>query len=220
MHLPSLNTRQILDLVNYVPVVATIVTTLLSIILARATLRYAESADRALDLAHEEFEREWSPEVHIKLELNSNNEASIVITNLGRTSVLLELVQIRQISHVMPFERCPLNDPLVGGMTWSKPIGDRLMNLTGKSFDGTIAACVTFYAAGRLFRSDWFRFVIEVKNGKILRLDSVAAPARRVQVLSAGHSGRFRMDVVHGTENGNGDGERKEDFEEEEVQYE
>jgi len=41
-------------LVSYVPVIATIVTTFFSIILARATLRYVEATDKGLQLAREE----------------------------------------------------------------------------------------------------------------------------------------------------------------------
>ena len=55
-------------LIAYIPLMGTVVTTVLSLILARATLRYAEASDKSLALAREEFEREWSPELHIKLE--------------------------------------------------------------------------------------------------------------------------------------------------------
>src|SRR2546430_8635170 len=55
-------------LVEYIPVIATVVTTILSVVLARATLRYAKATDKSLALAREEFERVWSPELHIKLE--------------------------------------------------------------------------------------------------------------------------------------------------------
>ena len=55
-------------LLSYVPIIATIVTTFFSIVLARATLRYVEATDKGLQLAREEFEREWSPELHLKLE--------------------------------------------------------------------------------------------------------------------------------------------------------
>ncbi|HEY7616882.1 MAG TPA: hypothetical protein VH744_08770, partial [Terriglobales bacterium] len=62
-------------LLTYVPVAATVVTCILSIVLARATLRYAEATDKSLALAREEYEREWSPELHIKLERVSSSEA-------------------------------------------------------------------------------------------------------------------------------------------------
>ena len=45
-------------LISYIPVIATIVTTLFSVVLARATLRYVEATDKGLALAREEFERE------------------------------------------------------------------------------------------------------------------------------------------------------------------
>jgi hypothetical protein len=171
------------DWVDYIPVAATVVTTLLSVVLARATLRYAEAADKSLALAREEFEREWSPELHVKLERLSATEANIIVTNLARISVLLQLVQIRKLTHAMPFERHYLNEPLVGGMTWTQSIRKRLIISTGEDFVGAVAASVTFYASGRLFRTDWFRFQVTVKNGHILQLEPISMAVRRVRVL-------------------------------------
>jgi hypothetical protein len=171
------------SLVNYIPLAATVVTCFLSVILARATLRYAEATDKSLALAREEFEREWSPELHIKLECLSTTETRIVVTNLAKISVLLQLMQFRKISQAVPFERCFLSDPLVGGTTWTQDIGKRLLVCTGPDFAGLIAASVTFYSSGRMFRTDWFRFYIEVGNGYIVRLTPTNVPARRVRVL-------------------------------------
>jgi hypothetical protein len=185
MHIQWMNSYSIplFGLVNYIPLVATVVTCVLSVILARATLRYAEATDKSLALAREEFEREWSPELHIKLERLSTAETRIVVTNLAKISVLLQLMQVRKLSQAVPFERCFLNDPLVGGMTWTQDIGKRLLVCTGPEFEGLIAASVTFYSSGRMFRTDWFRFYIEVRNGQILRLNATNVPARRVRVL-------------------------------------
>jgi len=179
----SSNSVPLFSLVNYIPLAATVVTCFLSVILARATLRYAEAADKGLALAREEFEREWSPELHLKLERVSSSEARIVVTNLAKISVLLQLMQLRKISHAVPFERCFLNDPLVGGMSWTQDIGKRLVVCTGPEFQGLIAASVTFYASGRMFRTDWFRFYIEVDEGRIVRVNPTNVPARRVRVL-------------------------------------
>jgi hypothetical protein len=185
MHIQWMNAYSIplFSLVNYIPLAATVVTCVLSVILARATLRYAEAADKGLALAREEFEREWSPELHIKLERISDVETRIVVTNLAKISVLLQLMQLRKISHAVPFERCFLNDPLVGGTTWIQDVGPRLLVCTGMDFEGLIAASVTFYSSGRMFRTDWFRFYVEVKNGDILRVKPTNVPARRVRVL-------------------------------------
>jgi hypothetical protein len=185
MHMQWMNSYSIpvFSLVNYIPLGATVVTCFLSVILARATLRYAEATDKSLALAREEFEREWSPELHIKLERLSTGETRIVVTNLAKISVLLQLVQLRKLSQAVPFERCFLNDPLVGGTTWTQDIGKRLMVCTGPEFEGLIAASVTFYSSGRMFRTDWFRFHIQVGRGEILRLNPTNVPARRVRVL-------------------------------------
>ena len=171
------------SLVSYVSLAATIVTCLLSVILARATLRYAEAADKGLSLAREEFEREWFPELHLKLERVSTTEAKIVVTNLAKISVLLQIMQMRKISQAVPFERCVLNDPLVGGMTWTQEVGKKILACTGRDFQGLIAASMTFYCSGRMFRTDWFRFYIQVTDGRIQRMGPTNTPARRVRVL-------------------------------------
>jgi hypothetical protein len=170
-------------LIGYIPVMATVVTTLFSVILARATLRYVEATDKGLALAREEFEREWTPDLHIKIERVSATEARLIVTNLAKTSVLLQLLQLRKLSHAMPFERCRLNDPLVGGTTWTQEMGRRIVACTGSDFEGPIAAAMTFYAAGRMFRTDWFRSQIQVRDGRILSLEPSNMPTRRVRVV-------------------------------------
>jgi hypothetical protein len=188
-------------LLEYIPVAATIVTTILSVVLARATLRYAKAADHGLELSREQFEREWAPELHVRLERASATDARIIITNLARASVLLQLVQLRTMTHAMPFERQYLNDPLVGGNTWTQHIGGRILAITGNDFEGTIAASVSFYAAGRLYRSDWFRFDVEIEHGRFAKVEPVTLPARRVRVLATRQADKFRRqmvkDVVH-----------------------
>jgi hypothetical protein len=91
----------------------------------------------------------------------------------------------------------------VGGSTWTNHIGDRILAITGKDFEGTIAASVSFYAAGRLYRSDWFRFDVEIERGRFEKIEPVTLPARRVRVLATRQADRFRhqmvKDVVHET---------------------
>ncbi len=185
MHVQMMNSFRVpfTTLVSYIPVIATIVTTLFSIILARATLRYVEATDKGLALAREGFEREWSPDLHIKLERISPTEVRVIVTNLAKTSVLLQLLQLRQLSQAMPFERCRLNDPLVGGTTWTAEMGRRILACTGEEFDGPIAAAITFYAAGRMYRTDWFRSQICVRGGRITSLEPSNMPTRRVRVV-------------------------------------
>jgi hypothetical protein len=193
MHLQSIDPRSLpaSSLFAYIPVIATVVTCFFSIILTRATLRYVEATDKSLALAREEFEREWSPELHIKLERVSATDATVVVTNLAKISVLLQLLQLRKISFAVPFERWTLNDPLVGGLTWTQDVGKRLLNCTGPEFSGQIAASVTFFASGRMFRTDWFRFYVQISDGRIVKLLPTNMPARRVRVLES-HKGPER----------------------------
>lgn len=185
MHMQLVNSFRVPwgTLISYIPVIATIVTTFFSVILARATLRYVEATDKGLALAREEFEREWTPDLHIKMERVSSEEARIIVTNLAKTSVLLQLLQLRKLSHAMPFERCRLNDPLVGGMTWTSEMGKRILSCTGYDFEGPIAAAMTFYASGRMFRTDWFRAQIQVREGRIVSLEPSTMPTRRVRQM-------------------------------------
>lgn len=180
--------------VAYVPLVATVSTTILSMVLARATLRYAETTDKSLALAREEFERQWSPELHIKLEMLSSRQTRIVVTNLARISVLLQLVQLRRISMGVPSLRSFLNEPLVGGTTWSDYLDKHLFACTGDDYEGQIAASITFYASGRLFRTDWFRFQVHVRSGEIVRLDPVNIATRRARTLDG--VGKTRQELV------------------------
>ena len=193
-------------LIAYVPLVATIVTTVLSLVLARATLRYAEASDKSLALAREEFEREWSPELHIKLEQTAGREARLVVTNLAKISVLLQMVQLRKLSMGVPALRYFLNEPLVGGTTWIDDLDKRFFVCTGDDYEGIVAASVTFYASGRMFRTDWFRFRAEVSGGRIIKLHPASIAARRVRVLETRSSkGKRRrelvLDVAGNTEN-------------------
>ena len=132
-------------IVAYIPLIATVATTILSLVLARATLRYAEASDKSLALAREEFERQWSPELHIKLEKLSSRQAKLVVTNLAKISVLLQIVQLRRLSMGVPSLRSFLNEPLVGGSTWTDELGKHLFACTGDDYEGQIAATVTFY---------------------------------------------------------------------------
>ena len=120
----------------------------------------------------------------------------VIVTNLAKTSVLLQLLQLRKISHAMPFERCRLNDPLVGGMTWTQEIGRRILACTGHEFEGPIAASMTFYAAGRMFRTDWFRSQIQVRDGRIVSLEPSTMPTRRVRAVERKGSSERRREFV------------------------
>ena len=181
-------------IVAYIPLVATVTTTILSLVLARATLRYAAATDKSLALAREEFERQWAPELHVKLEKVSPHQAKIVVTNLARISVLLQIVQLRRLSMAVPSLRSFLNEPLVGGTTWSDELGKSWFACTGDDYEGQIAASVTFFASGRLFRTDWFRFQVQVSHGEILRLDPVNIAARRVRVVDG--AAKTRQELV------------------------
>jgi hypothetical protein len=184
-------------LIAYIPLMGTVVTTILSLVLARATLRYAEASDKSLALAREEFEREWSPELHLKLEQISSREARLVVTNLARISVLLQMVQLRKLTMAVPSLRYFLNDPLVGGTTWTDDLGKRFLECTGENYSGVVAASVTFYASGRMFRTDWFRFRVEVTDGRILKLHPESIAARRVRVLETRNGkGKRRRELV------------------------
>jgi hypothetical protein len=180
----------------YIPLIATVVTTIVSLVLVRATLRYSEASDRSLALSREQFEREWAPELHIKLERLSSRDARIIATNLAKISVLMQMVQLRKLSMAVPSLRCFLNEPLVGGTTWSEDLGKRLFACTGEDYAGQIAVSITFYAAARMYRTDWFRFQVQVRDSQLLRLDPVNISARRVRALEPNGTASTRREFV------------------------
>ncbi len=181
----------------YIPLMATVVTTIVSLILVRATLRYSEASDRSLALAREQFEREWAPELHVKLERLSTHDARLMATNLAKISVLMQMVQLRKLSMAVPSLRCFLNEPLVGGTTWSDDLGKRFFACTGEDYEGQVAVSITFYAAGRMYRTDWFRFQVQVRGSQLLRLDPVNISARRVRaIVPRDGSGSTRRELV------------------------
>jgi hypothetical protein len=181
----------------YVPLIATVVTTVVSLVLARATVRYTASSDRSLALAREQFEREWAPELHIKLERLSSRDAKLLVTNLAKISVLMQMVQMRKVSMAVPSLRSFVNEPLVGGTTWSDDLGKRFFACTGDNYEGQIAVSITFYAAGRMYRTDWFRFQVHVHNNQLSKLDPVNISARRVRTLEPRNgTGSTRRELV------------------------
>lgn len=205
MHLSDILPRIPLNvLLEYIPALATVVTCYFSVVLARATLRYVEATDKSLALAREGFEREWLPELHLKLERTSAGEVRVMVTNLAKLSVLLQLLQVRKVHSMLSFERMALNDPLIGGMSWTHDLGKRIVACTGADFEGQIAASITFFASGRMFRTDWFRFQIQVERGRILRLDPSNIPARRVRVLTNRQGIERRRELVQDVASGSG----------------
>jgi hypothetical protein len=109
----------------------------------------------------------------------------------------MQMVQLRKLSMAVPSLRYFLNEPLVGGTTWSEDLGKRFFACTGENYEGQIAVSLTFYAAGRMFRTDWFRFQVQVHNSQLLRLDPVNISARRVRALvPRDGSGSTRHELV------------------------
>jgi hypothetical protein len=77
---------------------------------------------------------------------------------------------------------------------------------TDKNFEGPIAASMTFYAAGRMFRTDWFRSNIQVRDGRILSLEPSNMPTRRVRAIERKGPERrreFAQDVTAPSQNVN-----------------
>ena len=80
-------------------------------------------------------------------------------------------------------------------------MGKRILGCTGYEFEGPLAASVTFYAAGRMYRTDWFRAQIVVREGRIVSLEPSTMPSRRVrQIERKGPERRreFVQDVAGG----------------------
>jgi hypothetical protein len=108
----------------------------------------------------------------------------------------MQMLQLRKLSMAVPSLRCFLNEPLVGGTTWSDDLGKRFFACTGADYAGQIAVSITFYAAGRMYRTDWFRFQVLVRDGQLLKLDPVNISARRVRALEPEKGASTRRQLV------------------------
>src|SRR5260370_8384937 len=115
--------------------------------------------------------------MHVKLEKVGSRKTNIVVTNLARISVLLQMVQLRQLSMAVPSLRSFLNEPLVGGSTWTNELGKHLFACTGDDYEGQIAASGTFYASGRMYRTYSFPFQVQVSHAEIPRLTPLHSPS-------------------------------------------
>ena len=74
---------------------------------------------------------------------------------------------------------------------------------------------MTFYCAGRMFRTDWFRSHIQVRDGRILSLEPSNIPARRVRVIERKGQERrrdFVQDVTADAAPNQPDKKRKKTF--------
>ena len=47
-----------------------------------------------------------------------------------------------------------------------------------------------------MFRSDWFRFKVQICDGKFFQIEPITMPAHRVHVLETETHGKFRLDLV------------------------
>ena len=70
---------------------ASLVTLFLTFVLVWATLRYVKATKDSLQVAREQLEREWRPDLHVKLRADAGR-VFIDCTNLGRAAVLADAV--------------------------------------------------------------------------------------------------------------------------------
>lgn len=81
---------------------AAVVTVFVTVWLVRITRGYAQTAQNALTMSREQFElygtqfdREWSPDVHVQAVKSEGSSAELEVTNLGRTAVVITRLHIK-----------------------------------------------------------------------------------------------------------------------------
>jgi hypothetical protein len=68
-------------------------------------------------------------------------------------------------------------------MTWTQELRRHILACTGKQFRRSDRSLNDLLFLGRMFRTDWFRSHIQVRDGRILTLEPSNMPARRVRVI-------------------------------------
>lgn len=150
----------------------------LTIRLARSTETYAGLTRDSLNVAREQFEREWLPYWHLLLThdtVDMNDEIRLAVTNLSRNSARVTHLFMRIETEPGSLKQWVLDMPLPGLERESFNATEHLRetiqpNIMGGSWQGVVEVRVAFVVAGADAPrpSSWFPFKIAVTNDKIV----------------------------------------------------
>jgi hypothetical protein len=164
-----------------VQALAAVVSVVITVALVVITRKYTLLTQAALKLGREQFEREWTPNLHIRAVLNSNDLSELEVTNLGRMSVVVTKLLIRfPTASPSVIERLiPRPFPLSTGARDSVSIMTRLSESMHKLDldlntvnDLPVDIRFDYTALGTPVQTEWFHFSAEIVNGRVCGLDS------------------------------------------------
>ncbi len=91
---------------------------LVTIALVVVTLWATRINKRSLQVAREQFDREWQPDLRVKFTSTDRPSAEIQVANLGRAAAMIETLNVQVgMTDAAPIEKLPLNWLIPGGVS-------------------------------------------------------------------------------------------------------
>jgi hypothetical protein len=161
-----------------VQALAALLTLMVTAVLAWISYRYMTATDAALKLNREQFEREWTPGIHLR-PVGGLVVPGLEFSNLGRMAVVVTtlLLQLPDASPRVFTAHLPRPFPLLPGGRDSLPVSGFINESTaalGLTTTGTLRLLLkaNYTTLGRERETEWLNFSAEVSNGAMVGLES------------------------------------------------
>jgi hypothetical protein len=127
-------------------------------------IRSDRTAQAALSVARTQLDREWYVDLDIQILRDHEGRAAILLTNLGRTSVVILYLAVQEHSSVADPKRFPVTEVIPLGGQLRLDIRPQLLDYaisrlarpsSSNSFEQTLEVKFGTYAASRNSETEW-----------------------------------------------------------------
>jgi hypothetical protein len=133
----------------------------------------------ALQLAREEFQQEWRPQVSLFVHFVRSLDVDLQVANLGRTAVQVRAVELivgvgRELTHSQSewVRILPANESRnLNIHAYILGIIQRSTQADFTNYDGNMAARIRYFSAGQLYMSDKIAFGIRIRNRQVQEIE-------------------------------------------------
>lgn len=170
--------------VSDIQAVSGLILALLTGVMVYATVHYARLSAASLRLAREQFEREWTPHVHVQVLPWEQGRAQLVVTNLGRASVLL--LSYEMSARGILVQPLVLETPLRAGEAFKRDITRDITGTVRDQWDDIMSFRVRYVHLEQNLVSDDVHCSVRVEDGLIRHLDAIPVRALIETAKNAG----------------------------------